>query len=306
MEGTWKDYMKVGIVHFMAFPECIKGEGPIVNTVRRVAEDEFFDSADVTWMKDATVRQEVRALASEHGLSLGFSCVPPLLINKHDLNSLDGQERRRAVDMVKECIAGAGELGARGVAFFSGPDPGAKARKKAKAALVESLMEINEHVRSTDLSLGVVMETFDRVPFGKNRLVGPTAEATDICREVRSRFPGFGLLLDLSHLPLVDEGPGEALEAAASCLAEVHIGNCVKSDPGHPAYGDEHPPFGIDGGENDARSLALFLRALMECGYLEKKGQRIVSFEVKPFGDWTSESVIDNCKQTLEEAWRLT
>ena len=29
-------YMKVGLIHFMAYPETAKGEGPILETLRKI------------------------------------------------------------------------------------------------------------------------------------------------------------------------------------------------------------------------------------------------------------------------------
>lgn len=32
-------HMQLGIVHFKAFPEVARGEGPVVETLRRIVED---------------------------------------------------------------------------------------------------------------------------------------------------------------------------------------------------------------------------------------------------------------------------
>ena len=45
-------YMKTGIVHFMAFPETIKGEGPILETVYKIATDDYFSAIELTSIKD--------------------------------------------------------------------------------------------------------------------------------------------------------------------------------------------------------------------------------------------------------------
>ncbi len=113
-----------------------------------------------------------------------------------------------------------------------------------------------------------------------------------------------GLLIDLSHLPLLDEKPRRAVNIAGEFLAHAHIGNCVRRDPCHPAYGDQHPVFGIPGGENDVPEIREFLAGLMDIGFLCEAGQRILSFEVKPFGNQTTKEVVTICKAKLDEAWR--
>jgi len=42
MDKPWEGMLKLGIVHFMAFPETMRGEGPILEAVIKIAEDDFF------------------------------------------------------------------------------------------------------------------------------------------------------------------------------------------------------------------------------------------------------------------------
>ncbi len=53
-------YMKLGIIHFKAYPEATTGEGPIVETLRKLVEDDFWTAIEVGWMKDPKVRHEAR------------------------------------------------------------------------------------------------------------------------------------------------------------------------------------------------------------------------------------------------------
>jgi hypothetical protein len=46
-----------------------------------------------------------------------------------------------------------------------------------------------------------------------------------------------------------------------------------------------------------------YLRVLLKIGYLSRKQPRILSFEVKPFGDEEPEVVIANAKRVLNQAW---
>ena len=36
MNESLHKYMKVGLVHFMAYPSTIKGEGPVTETIKKV------------------------------------------------------------------------------------------------------------------------------------------------------------------------------------------------------------------------------------------------------------------------------
>jgi sugar phosphate isomerase/epimerase len=126
-----------------------------------------------------------------------------------------------------------------------------------------------------------------------------------VAAAVKEDFPDFGLMYDLSHQPLLDEEALPALTLLKDHLVHVHVGNCVK-DPAHPAYGDQHPRFGLPGGENDVPELVDFLRALFEIGYLKGAVEGplpIVGFEVKPLPGEASETVIASAKRVWREAW---
>lgn len=302
MKGRPQEQMTVGLIHFMAYPEVMAGEGPVVESLRAICRDDYFGAVEVTCIKDPDVRSKAITVARSAKMKVGFGAQPPLLTGKHDLNSLDPEVRRDAVDVVRAAMDQAREWGASATAVLSGPDPGEAQRDGAKSFLVASMKELSEYARSRHAP-PVLLETFDRKPFGKNCLIGPTTEAVEVASMVAGYFPSFGLALDLSHLPLLEETPEHALKTAAGHLKHIHIGNCVMRHPDHPAYGDSHPMFSIPEGENGVDDLAEFLRVLIEIGYIGKGEDGIVSFEVKPFGDQSSEDVIQNAKETLDAAW---
>lgn len=299
MNEPLTDYMRVGFVHFMLFPECMGGDGPILQTVGELAKDEDLDVVEVTVMNDAGVRRDVRDLAKDTNTTLCFGAQPILLGGKLDLNHPDKGERQKAVDAVIAGLDQAAELGAVSAAVLSGPVSEDEA--DARARLIESLIELG--AAASERGLHLALETFDQVPFGKNCLIGPTHDAVAVSYEVRKTHPSFGLMLDLSHLPLLGESSASAIETAGEHLVHAHIGNCAMDDPNHPAYGDNHPPFGAEGTRNDVPELTEYLRALLASGYLSKDHPRIVSFEVKPMPGDFAELVAADSKHKLFEAW---
>ena len=300
MMGCPQDYMKVGLVHFMAYPGCMGGEGPIVETVSRVVDDPFFEVIEVTQMKAPVTRATVQVLLESSRIEPYFGAQPILLGGKLDLNHPVKADRDRAVKAVEWGVNQAVELRCGAVAVLSGPV--SEDRKAAQGRLVESLKRLCGFAEPKGIR--IVLETFDQLSFGKNCLVGPTAEAVALSTEIRDEFPEFGLMLDLSHLPLLDESAAHAITTAADHLVHVHIGNCAMDDPEHPAYGDNHPRFGTPGTRNDVAELAEFLKVLLDAGYLSAEHRKVVSFEVKPLPGEEAEAVIAGSKRTLGEAWR--
>jgi sugar phosphate isomerase/epimerase len=293
--------MKVGIVHFMAYPDATRPDGPVLETITKIAEDDFFGAIEITSIPDRTVRADVTKLLAGSQLVIGFGAQPIELANKLDINSLDSEKRSAAVGRLKIAIDEAYEVGAQRFAILSGPYPGEAQEAEAIRALIDSINQLCAHAASKG-TMGVCMETFDR-SIDKKSLIGPNALAVEVSKAVRREHPTFGLMLDLSHLPLQFETSEGALTLARDHLIHAHIGNCVLNDKSHPQYGDLHPRFGIEGGENDVPELIEYLRVLREIGYVGDGKQNVVAFEVKPIAGESSSVVIANAKRTLIEAW---
>ncbi len=299
MQESMYKYMKLGIVHFMAFPETLRGEGAIAETVSKIAEDDFFTAIELTWIKDAAEKEKTKAILESSGLAVAYAAQPAVLTTPLNPNSLDEAERQKAVDVLKAEINSAYDIGAVGLAFLSGKDPGKEQRADATAALLATVCELCDYATSLG-DLKIVLETFDR-DIDKKSLVGPSDEAAAFAESVKRG--NFGLMVDLSHLPLQNESPQVALGNVKDYLVHAHIGNCIMRDADHPGYGDMHPSFGIEGGENDVAELTEFLATLFDIGYLSDGKQPFVSFEVKPLEGETSEIVIANAKRKMREAW---
>lgn len=306
MEDSIYKYADVGLIHFMAYPQTIKGEGPILETLQKICEDDYFTLVEVTWMKDPEVRKQAAKMIEQSGIRSAYGAQPTLLTQKLNLNDPDEAGRKKAIEQIKSCVDEAYEIGVSGFAFLSGRDPGEGSREEGLQLLFESVLEICDYSAEKG-DMPISLETFDQVEYGKNTILGPTEVAVDFAEAVRAYYPNFGLMLDLSHLPLLGESPWKMLHAAQDVLSHVHIGNCVMRDPLHPAYGDEHPRFGVAGGENGVIELAEFLEALFRIEYFDGITPKPLSFEVKPIGAWneSSELVIANAKRTLNKAWAM-
>ena len=300
MQESWHRYLRLGIVHFMAFPAVQRGQGSYVETLRQIATDEFFTAVEVGSIDSSAERAAAAALLHQSHLSVAFGAQSAILSSKSNLNAGDEDACRRAVTLVEGCIDQAVQLGARRLAVLSGSYPGAAEEVRAKQRLIESLRALCAYGR--ERGVGITLETFDRA-IEKKALAGPTRLCVEVSEAVRRDYPDFGLMLDLSHIPLLGEGIREALTTGRKHLVHAHIGNCVMRDSAHPAYGDQHPRFGIEGGENDTPQVVEFMRVLFEIGYLGGSDRPFLSFEVKPLLGETPEAVIAGAKRVFADAW---
>ncbi|MBT2755485.1 sugar phosphate isomerase/epimerase [Mesobacillus foraminis] len=296
------DSMKVGIVHFMAYPQTMGGDGPTVETIKKIVQDDFFSGIEITSINNPEDRKEAAGILESGRMTVGFGAQPILLRNKGNLNSFNEEERRFAIELVKGGIDQAYELGASKFGFLSGAKPDSQ-EDLALQLLTDSIKELSAYAKSKG-NLVLSLETFDDET-DKKCLIGSNVLAVEVAKEVRKQDPSFGLMIDLSHLPMQRETSIEALTVARDYINHAHIGNCYIKDPADPAYGDQHPRFGYPGSENDVEELAEYLRALLEIGYIGEGIKNVVAFEVKPVGNESSDIVIAQSKRTLIDAWSL-
>ena len=184
MNEPMEKYFKMGIVHFMAFPELAGGLGPWEETVRSIALDPFFTAIEITHIDDPKTRERVKKMIDLAGLSVGFGAHPIILGQKLNLNSLDEAERLRALSSLKPLIDEAVFMGAESFVLLSGKDPGEEKRDRAVEALVGSLSELCDYSAAKGGPM-IVAETFD-CSVDKCCLLGPTPLALKLAQRVKT------------------------------------------------------------------------------------------------------------------------
>jgi len=119
---------KVGLVMFMAFPDA-KTADDINEALRCIVADSFFDFDEVeipVYSKD--IWDKIEPTLKERDLIVAGALQPDILSRGINLNSSINEERKKAVEFVKDKIDLAAEIGMKTIALCSGPDPGSEAR----------------------------------------------------------------------------------------------------------------------------------------------------------------------------------
>ena len=295
-------YFKVGIIGFMAFPAGAKGEDPeILDRIRQLACDDYFDAIEITWIKDAEKRAKAAKLLESSHMTVCYAAQPRLLTTGMNANHLNESERLKAEATLMEAVDEACELGAEGVAFLSGKWEEATMEDSYKQ-LLKTTRNLCEYAKKKNIFIELEVFDFD---IAKASLIGPAPLAARFAADIRSSHTNFGLLVDLSHIPLTYESSEFVIRTLRPYLTHFHIGNAVCNDPKAAGYGDEHQRFGFPGSSNDVPELLEFLRVLKNEGFFNAENPYVLSFEVKPWQDEDPGIVIANAKRTLNRAWAL-
>jgi sugar phosphate isomerase/epimerase len=292
--------MKVGLIHFMAYPDTMRGEGPILDTLRAILVDDYFDAVEVTWIKDDAVREKARAMLAQSHMTVCYGAQPRLLTTGLNPNDLNEEGRLAAEKTLLAAIDEAEYLGAKGIAFLSGKwDPLHK--EEHYEQLFETTSTLCAYAAGKGMS--VELEVFD-FDLDKKSLIGSAPYAAKFAADMRTHYNNFGLLVDLSHFPQTYETSKFALRAMRPYITHLHIGSAVLK-PGAVAFGDTHPRFGFPNGVNDVEEVYDFLKVALDEGLLDPDDPMVLSFEVKPWEGEDPAIVVANAKRTLNRAWAM-
>ncbi|MEG0752460.1 MAG: TIM barrel protein, partial [Angelakisella sp.] len=288
-------YFKVGLISFMAYPSAIRGEDPnVVDIVRKTAVDDYFDAIEINWIKDDTLRAKVAKLLRTSHLEVCYGGQPRLLTTGLNPNDLDEEGRKRAEATLLAGIDEAYEVGSKGFAFLSGKYEEAT-KEEAYQQLLKTTRTLCEYAKTKDIT--VELEVFD-YNIAKKALIGPAPLAARFAAEMRTTCENFGLLIDLSHIPMCYESSEFVVRTLRPYLTHFHIGNTVCRNSGNEGYGDEHQRFGFPGSSNDTAEVLEFLRVLKAEGFMSNPQRPMVlSFEVKQWQEEYSDVVVANAKR---------
>lgn len=294
--------MKVGTILHVAFNGLNTGEGPILECLKKIVTDDYFEVVEITQMKDSQVRKKASEMISCGHMEVSYGGQTRLLTTGMNINDLDEEKRKAAVATLKDGIDEAYELGAVDFAFLAGQYE-EETKELSYQALLKSTRELCQYSKSKG-EMPLLIEVFD-YDIDKKSLIGPVNMVKRYAEDILKEFDNFGLMIDNSHIPMLHETLEENILPIKDYIKHAHMGNTVIKNPNFEAYGDQHPRFGFPDSENDVKELAAYLRILLDIGFLNEENRPIVSFEVKPWKDEDPEIVIANTKRTLNLAWEL-
>lgn len=289
-------YFQVGVIQWMIHPEPRYN---LLDSLKQLACDDFFDAIEIAPIADAAVRQRARRMLESAHMSICYGAHPRLLAGLNP-NAIDERERLRAENELLRIVDEAHDMGAKGVCILAGKWT-EETKDEAFRQLRKTTGRVCEHAAKCGML--VEMEVFD-YDVDKRLLIGPAPDAARFAAEMRGEHENFGLVVDLSHIPLTHESTEFVVRSLRQYITHFHIGNAVIR-PGCDGYGDKHPRFGFPNSANDAPQLLDFFRVLRREGFFRADKPCILSIEVKPAEGEDGDIVLANTKRVIRRAWAM-
>ncbi len=302
MEKSIHRFARIGTILHVSYKKLGSGEGPVLETLKKLVTDPYFDCVEIAHMKDPAIFKKAAEMIHDAKMVTSIGGQGRLLGMGLNINDLDEAHRRQAIESLKNGIDEAYLAGAVDFQFLAGRYED-ETIEESMEVLFDSTRELCRYAKEKG-DMPIVCEVFD-FDIAKKSLIGPVDRVKRYAETICSEYDNFGIQVDLSHIPMIHETIEESILPIAKYIRHAHMGNTVIRNPFCKAYGDEHPRFGFPDSENDVQQLAEYLRILLEIGYLNESDPPLLSFEVKPFEDEDPDICLMNAKRTLDAAWAM-
>ena len=293
-------YARIGLAHFMLYPNCVREEHLIFDTLPAMLDRGDIEAVDMCLPFDPEQREQLSAMLRASDKRLGFA-IHPFPVDKICLGSTFDNEKALIRMVLDDQLGAAAGCGAESITFVSGIDVDVEHRPAALAAFADVCRWFCG--RAKEHGMIALIEPFDR-DFHRKFLIGPTTECVELIELLRPGIDNLYVQLDMAHVRLSGETFGHAVTTAKPYLGHVHVGNCVMHNRNDPFFGDRHPPFGYPGGEIDVPELTTILRTLLDVGYLSKQSRGTLVIETQPAPGGDVEALIQQGLAKLDVAWR--
>lgn len=297
MKDPIQKYFHVGTIQWMTHPaRCYS----LLDSVKIICKDEYFSAYEITHVADEEEREKVKRMLEQSHMKICYGAQPRLLGPKLNPNDMDEEKRKEAEKVLLDSVDDAADMGAGGIAFLAG-----KWAEETKEEQYQQLLKTTRAVcrYAAEKNMMVELEVFD-YDVDKAALIGPAPLAARFAADMRTTCPNFGLLIDLSHIPITYEDTESVIRTCRPYITHLHLGNAV-AQKGKEGYGDLHQRFGYPNSANDVLELLEYFRVLKQEGFFRKENPYVLSMEVTPTAEEDADIILANTKRVINRAWAL-
>jgi len=282
------------------WPTSREIEGETLAAIQWVLQDGFFEAFQTVEVPYPDERASIAAIMNERDLYLDYCIARVLNENNANLSALDDDIRTRSVQLVKDQLQDAREIGASSISFVGGLRPEDMGmRSRALEALQRSMVEVCAYASENFPGIKIMLEALD-VNADKKHAFGYKEDALALVEYVASKGQKLYINVDTAHVWLNNEDPIAFLESIRPYVHEFHFCNCVV-DTSHELFGDKHIEFG-EPGLMTYEMMHELLNKLVANNFLNQTDKPYLLFEVIKPGHIASEEHMRNCKAFFIEA----
>lgn len=297
MRDPIQKYFQVGTIQWMTHPaRCCS----LLDSVKIICKDDYFSAYEITHVADPKEREKVKHMLEQSHMKICYGAQPRLLGPKLNPNDMDEEKRKEAERVLIDSVDDAEYMGAGGIAFLAGKWS-EETKEEQYRQLLKTTRAVCEHAAKKNMM--VELEVFD-YDVDKAALIGPAPLAARFAADMRTTHPNFGLLIDLSHIPITYEDSETVIRTCRPYITHLHLGNAV-AQKGKEGYGDLHQRFGYPNSANDVPELLEYFRVLKAEGFFRKDNPYVLSMEVTPTADEDADIILANTKRVINRAWAL-
>lgn len=278
------------------YPDSITDESVHTETLKEIVKTDLVDALDCWCWRGDRSKDEI-AILRDSGKIINYNIGDRFGEKEMIPSSKNEAERIYAYDIIMREIEYGLLAGAKKIVFGSGPDD-VSDHKGAVERFFEFTMKILGQLPK-DVTLCLEPTDWD---IDKLFLCGPLSESVEIAERVRKTgADNFGLLLDMTHVPIMHETIESSIEKSKNVLTHIHLGNAVIKNKNNPFYGDKHIPWSYPDSEYTEKDGVQFIRKLKNVGYFDKDNATI-SFEMRPYEGMSAMETLEKFVSVWKEA----
>ena len=268
----------LGVNHMFLYPESMTDEKVHTETLKEIIKTDLVDALDLWVWRGKERSKEEFAIIRDCGKWINYNIGDRFGEEPVFPSSKYEKDRTYAYDIFMREIEYAVTCGAKKLVFGSGPDD-VKDHNGALERYFEFLIKLSSQIPK-DMKICLEPTDWD---IDKHFLCGPLLESVELAKIMRKEgYENFGLLLDMSHIPIMHESLESAVEKCRDVLTHIHMGNAVIKNKQSPFYGDKHIPWSYPDSEYTEKDGVTFIKLLKEIGYT-KQENATASFEMRPY-----------------------
>ena len=189
MDRSMRRYMKVGTILHVSYKELGSGEGPILEQLKKIVTDPYFEVVEVAQMKDAAVRRTAAEMIAQAHMVSAYGGQGRMLGAGLNINDLHEEGRQKALASLKEGIDEAYQIHAADFAFLAGRYE-EMTKEQSFQVLVRSTRELCAYAAQKG-NMPVLCEVFD-YDIAKKSLIGPVDMVKRYAEEICQDYDNFG------------------------------------------------------------------------------------------------------------------